>query len=67
MTKPTSVQRRVLATMKPGVFYDAYQLCRQRRTRMALYNGGFTEPQRTGPITCWWLIQITEKGLAAIR
>ncbi len=61
----TPTQRRILAQMEPGTFYDAYDLCRQRRTRMALTNGGYTEPQRSGAVTCWWMIRITEKGLAA--
>jgi hypothetical protein len=63
----TPVQRRILSQMHPGEFYDAYALCKQRRTRMALTNGGFTEPKRDGPVTSYWLIRITEKGLAALE
>lgn len=61
----TPVQLRILNQMIPGQWHDAYELCRQRRTRMKLTNNGYTEPQRSGPITCFWMIRLTDKGLAA--
>lgn len=65
MSALTTVQRRVLSQMEPGTFYDAYQFCRQRQTRMALTNGGFTEPDRSGGVTAFFRIRITDKGVAA--
>jgi hypothetical protein len=47
-----------------GEWHDAYALCRQRKTRMSLTNGGWTEPYRMGPVTCFWKIRLTPAGLA---
>jgi hypothetical protein len=66
MASLTPVQQRILSEMEPGRFYDAYKLCKQRRTRMALNNGGWTEPDRTGgAITSFWKIRLTAKGMTA--
>lgn len=61
--KLTPAQRRILASLPDdGTFADAYYVCKQRNTRMALNNLGVTEPKRNGPITEWRLFRPTELG-----
>lgn len=60
----TKAQRRIVCEMpEDRHFVDAYIYCRQRRTRMALNNGGITEPQRNGAVTTWWMIRLSDLGL----
>lgn len=60
----TDSQKRIVLSMAPGEFHDAYKLCRQRRTRMKLTNSGITEPSKDGPVTSYWSIRLSERGLA---
>jgi hypothetical protein len=62
--KLTKAQQRVLdALPTDGSYADAYKFSRHRSVRVALNNQGVTEPQRTGPVTCWWMIRPTALGL----
>lgn len=58
----TKAQRRIILTMHPRDFSDAYAFCRQRRTRMILTNSGITEPRKWGPITEYYWIRLTDLG-----
>lgn len=61
----TKAQRRIVCELPTdGSFADAYEYCRQRKTRMALNNAGITEPGSMGPITTYWTIRLTPLGLA---
>lgn len=61
--KLTPVQRRILLSLTDdGTFTDAYSVCKQRNTRMALNNLGVTEPKRSGAITEWWLFRPSDLG-----
>lgn len=61
----SDTQARIIIEMQPGEWHDAYKLCRQFRTRSKLKSYGFTEPKQVGPVTQYWLIRLTEKGVAA--
>lgn len=64
--KLTKAQRRyVLAMPIDGSFLDWKATgMKQRRSRMAMTNGGITAPYRQGPVTEFGFIRLSSLGLA---
>jgi hypothetical protein len=56
--------RRAILSLDGKEFADWASVLRQRNQRIKLNNLGITEPCRDGPVTSWFLIRLTQKGLA---
>lgn len=63
LTKQLSwpLKRAVLA-LDDRQFTDWSRVLRQRPQRIKLNSLGITEPERIGPITCWFNIRLTGLG-----